>query len=888
VAVRTGTGDIQVTAGEDVILTDAGSAIYTAGRPTDTNRYGSFKPGFVAFQFYGEYPVEGGDIAIAAGRDVIGAPTGQLFDGWLVRTGNWANKADHTGETPTAWAVAIGGPTGSGQPAGSFRQNIGALGGGNVVVEAGRDVASLSVVIPTTGKQVGQAARPDNPSDTGFLSNQVSVSGGGNLAVAAGGNVIGGTYYTGRGTGDITAAGSITGVGSPGGLGAVLGVGDSSFNLKAGHDIDLGAALNPTVINNARARDFFFTYSADSGVNLQALSGDVVLQNNIGGLIDTVNGLRSSGQLTFPGVTQSALTVYPASLEAAAWQGSVVFDRSLVTYPAAAARFNLLAGLNVTTGKVGDNVNITMSDADPSLLPGADFPATSWEDAAQRLQPFGDANLIHAQTPVHRGDGQPARIYAGGSVVSSDPLLFSLPKAVDAQAGKDLLDVSFQIQHPDYALSSFVAGRDIRFTSPRNAQGNLVNLTREIQVSGPGQVWVTAGRDIDLGASEGIYTIGNTSNRALAEDGASISILAGMGDVAHFDEFAKKYDPLSEKYADLLTGYMRQRMGDGTLDAAGAATAYQALPEGQRREFLLAIFFGEIRAAASAAARTGKASAYDAGFAAIEALFPGAGGKESKYRGDLKLFFSKVHTVDGGDINLLVPGGDVNAGLAVAFAGSKPASDLGIVAQRAGAVSAVVDGDFLVNQSRVFAMDGGDITLWSSNGNIDAGRGAKSAIAAPPPIISFDERGNLKVEFPPVVSGSGIRTAASTAPQPGDVYLAAPRGVVDAGEAGIGGNNITIAATAVIGASNIDVGGSSAGVPSANVAVPVAPAGAASAAAAATQNAQQTGSTNNDSEQADKRKQLADAARLTPLNVEVLGFGECSTADVKNGAPGCG
>ncbi|MGZ8244218.1 filamentous haemagglutinin family protein [Methylomagnum sp.] len=889
VAVRTGTGDIRVTAGEDVALTDAGSAIYTAGRPTDSQRYGGFKPGFVAFQFYGEYPVEGGDIAISAGRDVIGAPTGQFFDGWLVRTGNWTQNADHTGETPTAWAVAIGGPTGSGQPSGDFRQNIGALGGGNVTVNAGRDVAALSVVIPTTGKQTGQVAKPDNASDTGFLSNEITVSGGGNLAVAAGGDVIGGTFYTGRGTGGITAAGSITGVGSPGGLGVVLGLGDASFSLQAGHDISLGAALNPTVINSARARDFFFTYSADSGVSLRALSGDVELQNNIGGLIDTLNSLRTtSAQLTFPGATQSALSVYPASLDVAALQGSVVFDRSLVTYPAATARFNLLAGVDVTTGQVGDNVNITMSDADPSLLPSAAFPATSWEDAAQRLQPFGDANLIHAQTPVHRGDTDPARIHAAGNIVSADPLLFSLPKAVEARAGKDLLDVSFQVQHPDYALSSFAAGRDVRFTSPRNAQGNLVNLTREIQVSGPGQVWVTAGRTIDLGASEGIYTIGNTSNRALAEDGASVSILAGMGDVAHFDEFAQKYDPLSEKYAGLLTDYMRKRTGDGTLDVASAATAYQALPEAQRREFLLAMFFGEIRAAASLAARTGEASAYDAGFAAIEALFPGAGEKESRYRGDLKLFFSKVHTVDGGDINLLVPGGDVNAGLAVAFAGSKPASDLGIVAQRSGAVNALVDGDFLVNQSRVFAMDGGDITLWSSNGNIDAGRGAKSAIAAPPPIISFDELGNLKVEFPPVVSGSGIRTAASTAPQPGDVFLAAPRGVVDAGEAGIGGNNITIAATAVIGASNIDVGGSSAGVPSANVAVPVAPAGAASAAAAATQNAQQTASNNNDGEQADKRKQLADAARLTPLNVEVLGFGECSPADVKNGAPGCG
>ena len=75
-----------------------------------------------------------------------------------------------------------------------------------------------------------------------------------------------------------------------------------------------------------------------------------------------------------------------------------------------------------------------------------------------------------------------------------------------------------------------------------------------------------------------------------------------------------------------------------------------------------------------------------------------------------------------------------------------------------------------------------------------------------------------------MVSGSGIRTAATTiGREPGDVVLAAPRGIVDAGEAGIGGNNVTIAANAIIGASNIDVSGVASGLPVVNVAVPTLP-----------------------------------------------------------------
>lgn len=893
--VRTGTGDIGIQAGRDMVLTNSTASIYTAGRPTETGRYGSLQDSYVAYNFFGEYPVDGGDIRIAAGRDVSGAQTGQFFDGWFARMGNWSNNADHTGETPTAWSVAIGGPVGTGRPVSTFNQNIGALGGGGVSVDAGRDVSNLSVVIPTTGKQVGTRKNPGDPKDTNFLTNVVDIQGGGNLSVRAGGDVLGGTYYTGRGNAEISAAGSIKGSEASEGLGPVIALGDSRFTLKAGDSIELGAALNPTVVSDSRSKNYFFTYTANSGLNLQALAGDVTLQNNIGSLVDQLNARRpGNNQIRFPGVAQDALSVYPAGLNVAALQGDIVFGRTFVTYPSATADFNLLAGGNITTGASGNNVNITQSDADALLLPSVANPATSWEDASQRLQPFGSANLIHAQTPVHRGDPNPATIYTAGSILSRDPLLFSLPKAVEVQAGQDLLDVSFQVQQPDYALSTINAGRDIRFTSPRNAQGNLVNLTREIRVAGPGQVWVTAGRTIDLGASEGIYTIGNTNNSALAEEGASISVLAGIAKAPRYDAFAKEYDPLNPKYANELTNYMRARLGDPELDHEGAVDGYAALPQGQRQEFLLAVLFREIRDAAAAAAKSGKLSDYDSGYAAIDTLFPGAGSKDSPYHGDLKLFFSKIHTVAGGDINLLVPGGMVNAGLAVAFSGAKPASELGIVAQRDGAINGMVNGDFQVNQSRVFAMNGGDITLWSSNGNIDAGRGAKAAIAAPPPIVTFDAQGNLKVEFPPVVSGSGIRTAASTAPRPGDVFLAAPKGVVDAGEAGIGGTNVTIAATAVIGASNISVSGTSTGVPSTNVAVPVAPAGAAAAATAATNTAAKTAedAVVNDTNQANEKNELPqrlaeDTNRLNPLQVDILGYGECGVVDVKDGKPGC-
>jgi hypothetical protein len=151
------------------------------------------------------------------------------------------------------------------------------------------------------------------------------------------------------------------------------------------------------------------------------------------------------------------------------------------------------------------------------------------------------------------------------------------------------------------------------------------------------------------------------------------------------------------------------------------------------------------------------------------------------YAGDLKLAFSRIYTLGGGDISLLVPGGIVDVGLAVAPALGAPhrePADLGIVAQRSGDVRIYASSDVLVNASRVFTLGGGDIAIWSTRGDIDAGRGAKSAISAPAPTVLVNSSGQVVIDFAGAVAGSGIR-AILTDPsvKPGDVDLIAPAGI---------------------------------------------------------------------------------------------------------------
>jgi len=182
------------------------------------------------------------------------------------------------------------------------------------------------------------------------------------------------------------------------------------------------------------------------------------------------------------------------------------------------------------------------------------------------------------------------------------------------------------------------------------------------------------------------------------------------------------------------------------------------------------------------------------------------------------LAFSRLYTLGGGGISLLAPGGHVDVGLAVPPPGApkRTAAELGIVAQGAGDVDIFASGDVLVNSSRVFTLGGGNIAIWSTTGDIDAGRGAKSAVSAPAPTITVDDKGNVSVNFAGAVAGSGIRAIVTNpAVRPGDVDLIAPAGIVNAGDAGIGSaGNLNVAARQVVGLDNIQVGGSSTGVPS--------------------------------------------------------------------------
>jgi len=842
--VRTGTGSIELAAGRDLTLKSLQSLIYTAG--TLTRRRTPVATGTTAVYVDG-----GGDIAIRAQGNIVAEklPTdtaNQLFTGWLHREGNPATET--RAETPANWWIDFR----------YFQQYIAALGGGDVTVQAGNEIHNLSVSIPTN-------KAPD----------AAQASGGGNLVVEAGGDIKSGAFFVAQGTGRIATGGELTfsrqiplggTVSVP--LYPVLAVGDARIDVSAVGNLTVETILNPTAQlqsveqSSPAQRSYFYTYGADAGATLRSLAGDILLSNNPVAMeraIATGRG-RTGANIVF-GEDRQALFVYPPSLRAHALEGDVTIAGPFAHFPSAHGQLELLAGGNVNAGEI----NINLSDADPAGLPRVGAPVTLYApDVARRLNPLSQANLVHALTPV-RSDGsdaaaEPARIYALNGDVRGGQ--FYLNKQSRIRAGRDVADVSLFGQNIDASdHTSVIAGRDVVFNTPRDVRNVPLSNADTIEVGGPGRVEVRAGRHVDLGSSAGLVTVGNLENPALPARGADLVVIAGVpqepGYAALVAAYLERYVPGSPELEALVASLAVQRQDP-------ALTQDQVLVELRARpfDFRNDIFFNELKLA-------GRARDYERGYAAIRTLFPA-----TSYAGDLSLYFSQIRTLGGGDVDLLVPGGSVNAGLGGGAGGfSKPASELGIVAQDLGRVRAFAERDFAVNESRVFTLRGGDLLIWSSSGDIDAGKGAKTALSAPPPVILYDSNGNVSFNVQGAASGSGIRILLTRRGDiAGDADLIAPRGEVIAGDAGIGSaGNLNIAAVRVVGAENIQAAGRSSGVPVADTSGLAS--GLTSLGSATTDATRSTDQAARAVSSAQSAQAAQQGFRAFLITVEVLGFG---------------
>lgn len=572
---------------------------------------------------------------------------------------------------------------------------------------------------------------------------------------------------------------------------------------------------------------------------------------------------------------------------------------------------------------------VNLSDADPSLFPGVTSPL-AYQTMAGRMAGVakeskldilgatselvketgsytGDAAALetqrdlHAAGILHLGDPHPLRLYATGGDLAA-LTLFS-PKSARMLAERDLTDVSFYIQNTDKLNISLVAaGRDLipynenaalRTAAGDISQGNRIgNAVRttvsgsstnaaagDIQISGPGLLEVLAGRNLDLGAGAnfsdgtgvGITSIGNSRNPSLPAEGADLLVAAGVkgtggkgparglsGSTLDFGGFAAQYisPPAIAPVTLSESEYLKK--------AGLSASSFSSLTPEQQAVYSLEVFNELLVQAGKEAAGGGD---YQTGFDAIGTLFHAVNGS-----GNLFARSRDIRTVKGGAVALLAPTGGVT--MASDIFGN-PLAPPGIVTESGGPVSIFTDDSVSIGQARIFTLRGGDLSIWSSTGDIAAGSAPRTVVTAPPTRVVIDSNSAaVQTDLGGLATGGGIGVLASVqGVQAGSVSLMAPAGVVDAGDAGIRATgDITIAAIAVINSANIAAGGASMGVPSAPSA-PTANLGAVSAAASA------SGAANDAADGVTGQNQSAVTAAASTemtaslITAEVIGYG---------------
>ena len=437
--IRTGSGDITIDTGGSVDLLNQLATIYTAGSPAPALSGFDLPTGISPSieQFFEEelfdaviepaqpysavYTRSGGNISIDAQLDIahLTNPGGGLTPdtSWQFPT-NWLYRRGATSSTDvfdvtqqasnevasTTWWTDFS----------NFFEGIGALGGGNVTLNAGGNIVNVDAVVPTNARLAHTV--------TDSTSNLIEL-GGGDLSVIAGGTIEGGTYYVERGQGTIEAntitsaddtvrvsAYDLTnGYNTP--LPLTLFVGDANFTVDATNSLEFGSAVNPFWLpqgigNGFNDESIFNTYASNSSVSLASLVGSIQIQgsqtsgNVLPGSLDdaylsnasfAVSGGYTSVQsisgtpwtLTLdPSLADSQPNYYatfyeiaPPVFAATAYSGGIQYVSDQTLAPSSQGTLRLQAATSVEgafdSTEYGNGLTafITILDDDPTLLP---------------------------------------------------------------------------------------------------------------------------------------------------------------------------------------------------------------------------------------------------------------------------------------------------------------------------------------------------------------------------------------------------------------------------------------------------------------------------------------------------------------------------------------
>jgi filamentous hemagglutinin family protein len=760
--------------------------------------------GSITLNGSGAIQTAAGNINLQAGQDitvnsgyVITTGGGSIFAHALA--GNIDTGSDAQGYYFVPGATTIGSAYNLSQGLGG----ISTAAGGDVTLVAGGNVTS---VLPAN-KGYYYDGNFYSAANSGYATAGCGAYGkqAGNVTIIAGGDVTG-NYLVANGVGSIYAGVLMDVNGNPiangsGGyaLGSTGSAGNSQqspnlalnlitggWNVTAAQNICLQEVRNPNgVFNNVGSSrvKHLFDYGAGDYVHLTA--GNLVQLGAAGSSLP-----RTDTSLKVP-------FIYPGILTVNAGAGGVVlkgdtFYNKLILFPSPQGSLVI-----DTTGGGSLSSALPAINGSPQLYDI--IVSDSGSQQFTKASTFGISD--HAATPIHLGSETPVELNISGDM---NLVLLSSPEAAQINVVGNMNNCGFEgMNLADTDITSIMVGQSAK-----------------LKMEGMGILNPATDGGLTIGGN--IYNRGAfTSVNLNSVPGSTAPNLSALnnatGSPVPPDQLAASF--YYNKTTGVLTyqaipGYstatvLNEMVSLGALNSADAAamlaatTAAGPVPTGNpgyiiggggQFDFIAAnIDLGTTPGIQS----QGVGFYQNGGVYPLANLFTKGADINLDLTGNLTMYSSAVSSLNGGSINIFA-GGNVIAGSSDFTVNSAAAR--GIYTAGQGDVTVIANGDINVAGSRIAAYDGGNVTVESLNGNIDAGNGGSGFVIVYDYVV--DPVTRRVTSYAPTIPGSGI--LATTFPndkgrQVGNILVEAPNGNINASSGGIvqlplngvtGGNSI--------------------------------------------------------------------------------------------------
>lgn len=611
--------------------------------------------------------------------------------------------------------------------------------GGNVSLKAGQDIISLLPLSGGTQNDAGSGAFGEAP---------------GNVSVTAGRDVSG-HFVVRNGAGTVTA-------GRDAGTAArllALSVVKGGWTVNATHDVLLQEVRNPNgLFNNLGSsvslNRFRFDYSADAYTRLFA-GNSVQLR---GTALPRFNDTFAQGMPP----------IYPGTLEITAGAGGVLLGNDVLLFPSPLGNLSIRTtdGGSLIGTKAGDLAQLIVSDSGKT-----------------QYRSFGDFGVAdHAAVPLHLEDTTAVNLQLAGDLKN---VLLGVPKRAEIRVDGNLVNSRFDGQNlRNEDVTRIHVGGDIlnrnEFTSIPLATapdfsafqqglifppltGALGGLENRFSYNAKTKTLTFQGRM----TGDELQLLLNTPVRVFDANGQPVVLPNG--------------DPATRLVATLSPAVANQLYLASQDVPVNSDTGYRIGGGGALEIQAHNLDLG---------ATVGIVSQGPRGNSALAKYFTHGADIRVDLAGNLDMFSTKIASLNGGDISV-VAGGSVHVGSATFQAND--ANARGIFTVDPSDVTVIARGDIDVNGSRIAGYDGGNVTVRSLEGNVDAGTGGSGAATVEK--IHVDPLTHEIRTYSPTIPGSGI--LATTFPPSldaqfpasqnpvGNILVETPRGNIIASAGGV-------------------------------------------------------------------------------------------------------